>query len=78
MAVQYLEYRRLHPGVHNFAVDMKFYKWITSHKESSANHRPTNGFFGLHLAIMLCRQINIYGFLRNWKGKQPGEGTDQK
>ena len=46
---------------------LPLYKWIT-HDKSTADHRPTNGFFGLHLAMMLCEKINIYGFLRNWKG----------
>ncbi|KAK3236839.1 hypothetical protein CYMTET_53045, partial [Cymbomonas tetramitiformis] len=25
-------------------------------------------FFGIHLALMLCNRVNIYGFLRTWKG----------
>jgi hypothetical protein len=41
---QYLEYRKLHPGLHNYAVDMGFYKY-TMKNGSKLSERPTNGAF---------------------------------
>jgi len=64
---QFLEYRQLHPGLYNYAVDMEWYKHVTQNT-SKISERPTNGLYGLNLANMLCKKINIYGFLRNWKG----------
>ena len=33
--------------------------------------QPTNGYFGLRLALMLCERVEIYGFLRTWQGWVP-------
>jgi hypothetical protein len=30
--------------------------------------QPTNGFFGMKLALHLCDRIDVYGFVRNWRG----------
>ena len=47
-------------------IDGSFYKYVMSDKDV-ANSRPSNGYLGLNLALMICDKINVYGFARNWK-----------
>ena len=30
--------------------------------------QPTNGYFGMKLALHLCDRVDVYGFVRNWRG----------
>jgi len=47
---------------------MSFYKHIMSDKDTGTT-RPSNGYLGMHLALMLCDRVKVYGFMRNWKAK---------
>jgi hypothetical protein len=40
---EYLEYRRLHPTVFNYAVDMGFYRHVIRDHSKDPSQRPTNG-----------------------------------
>ena len=63
---QFLDYRSLHPDLPTYPIDGSFYKYVMSDKDV-ANTRPSNGYLGLNLALMICDMINVYGFARNWK-----------
>ena len=62
---KYMRIRQKHPHLPNVPMDMSFYKKVV---EWNKLETPTNGYFGLKLALMLCDRIDIYGFLRTWKG----------
>ena len=61
---KYVNSVRRHPDLKNYAFDMAFYKRTLDKKLQ----QPTNGFFGMNLALELCEDVSIYGFLRTWKG----------
>lgn len=61
----YVRIATKHPDLPNVPMDMSFYKKVV---EWNKLETPTNGYFGLKLALMLCDKIDIYGFLRTWKG----------
>ena len=61
---KYMRIRQKHPHLPNVPMDMSFYKKVV---EWNKLETPTNGYFGLKLALMLCDRIDIYGFLRTWK-----------
>lgn len=59
---------RKNPGVRTYALDMSFYDSMI---EWYRVQQPTNGFFGLKLALLLCDTVTVYGFVRTWKGHYP-------
>ena len=63
---QFWDYKSLHPDLPTYPIDGSFYKYVMSDKDV-ANSRPSNGYLGLNLALMICDKINVYGFARNWK-----------
>ena len=63
---QFWDYKSLHPDLPTYPIDGTFYKYVMSDKDV-ANSRPSNGYLGLNLALMICDKINVYGFARNWK-----------
>ena len=60
------QYRRMFPDTPVYPVDMSFYKHIMTEKDTGSS-RPSNGFLGMHLALMICDLVEVYGFMRNWK-----------
>ncbi|QDZ23948.1 sialyltransferase [Chloropicon primus] len=62
---KFMRIAQKHPNLPNVPMDMSFYKKVV---EWNKLETPTNGYFGLKLALMLCDKIDIYGFLRTWKG----------
>ena len=62
---RYIRIAQNHPNLPNVPMDMSFYKKVIQWNKLET---PTNGYFGLKLALMLCDRIDIYGFLRTWKG----------
>ena len=62
---KYVRIAQNHPNLPNVPMDMSFYKKVVQWNKLET---PTNGYFGLKLALMLCDRIDIYGFLRTWKG----------
>lgn len=59
---------RKNPGVRTYALDMGFYDSMI---EWYRVQQPTNGFFGLKLALLLCDSVTVYGFVRSWRGHFP-------
>eukprot|EP00899_Mesostigma_viride_P027525 jgi/Mesvir1/7958/Mv11871-RA.4 len=47
-----------------YMVDQAFYGLVVT-KDML---QPTNGYFGLRLALLLCERVSIYGFVRQWQG----------
>ena len=62
---KYIRINKARPDLPNYPLDMSFYKKVVLWKRAET---PTNGYFGIKLALMLCDRITIFGFLRTWKG----------
>ena len=63
----FARFAKSHPN--SFAFDMSFYKYALDRSgKHNAGQQPTNGFLGLKLALALCKDVKVYGFVRNWKG----------
>jgi hypothetical protein len=60
------QYKRLFPHLPAYPVDMSFYKHIMTEKDTGSS-RPSNGYLGMHLALMICDTVEVYGFMRNWR-----------
>uniref|UniRef100_A0A061QJI4 beta-galactoside alpha-(2,6)-sialyltransferase n=1 Tax=Tetraselmis sp. GSL018 TaxID=582737 RepID=A0A061QJI4_9CHLO len=65
MMAKYVALMRRNPGMQTFPFDMSFYEQMV---EWDRVQQPTNGFFGLKLALHLCDRVVVYGFVRNWRG----------
>lgn len=60
------QYKRLFPHLTIYSLDMSFYRHIMTEKDTGSS-RPSNGYLGMHLALMVCDKVEVYGFMRNWK-----------
>lgn len=47
-----------------YAISPAFYKRVVT----SDNTHPTNGYFGIRLALELCDCVRLFGFVRSWRG----------
>eukprot|EP00854_Cymbomonas_tetramitiformis_P006072 gene6072-7294_t len=61
---EYAARRMSQPTEHFYGIVPAFYKRVIT----STNSHPTNGFFGIRLALELCDCVYLYGFVRNWLG----------
>jgi len=52
-------------GMPTYPFDTSFYEQMI---EWHRVQQPTNGFFGMKLALHMCDRIDVYGFVRNWRG----------
>jgi len=52
------------PNERLYAISPAFYKRVVT----SDNTHPTNGYFGIRLALELCDCVRLFGFVRSWRG----------
>ncbi|KAK9820136.1 hypothetical protein WJX72_006496 [[Myrmecia] bisecta] len=48
-----------------YGLDMSFYEQVIDWQRVQ---QPTNGFVGLKLALILCKKVDVYGFMRSYRG----------
>jgi len=64
MMADFAAYRRLFPRVRLYAIHPAFYERVVT---EDVEH-PSNGYFGIRLALELCGCVRLYGFVRTWQG----------
>ena len=64
MMADFVSFRRLFPDTKLFAIHPAFYERVIT---EDADH-PSNGYFGIRLALELCDCVRLYGFIRSWQG----------
>lgn len=64
MMGDFAAYRRLRPSTKLYAIHPAFYERVIT---PDAEH-PSNGYFGMRLALEMCGCVRLYGFIRTWQG----------
>mmetsp|Transcript_4928 Transcript_4928/g.13765 ORF Transcript_4928/g.13765 Transcript_4928/m.13765 type:complete len:633 (-) Transcript_4928:1644-3542(-) len=64
MMADFVAFRRMFPATKLFAIHPAFYNRVIT---EDADH-PSNGYFGMRLALELCDCVRLYGFIRSWQG----------
>ena len=64
MMSDFVAYSRLRPQARLYAIHPAFYGRVMT---DDVEH-PSNGYFGMRLALELCDCVRVYGFIRTWQG----------
>jgi len=64
MMTDFANFRRLFPRVKLYPIHPAFYDRVVTEEVE----HPSNGYFGIRLALELCDCVRMYGFIRTWEG----------
>lgn len=64
MMADFSRFRALYPEVALYPIHPAFYERVVTEEVE----HPSNGYFGIRLALELCDCVRMYGFIRTWEG----------
>mmetsp|Transcript_16748 Transcript_16748/g.54764 ORF Transcript_16748/g.54764 Transcript_16748/m.54764 type:complete len:548 (+) Transcript_16748:25-1668(+) len=64
MLAEFTAAREQRPSERLYGLDPAFYSRVIR----EGHTHPTNGYFGMKLALELCDCVNLFGFVRRWRG----------